>query len=528
MTARTGFASRVPAAPEQRRAPLFEAIVRYTRSGKVSFHTPGHKHGRGVFGPFRRFLGRRVFQADLTLLAEVDSLHDPKSCIKEAQRLAAAAFGADETFFLVNGTSVGNQVMLWATLREGDRIVLPRNVHRSIHAGLILTGARPVFVSPPVLDEWGVYGTVSPEQIVEALRSHPGCQAVLVTHPTYYGHASDLVRIVAVAHRAGAVCVVDEAHGPHFHFHESLPPSAMACGADLSAQSTHKVLGAMTQASMLHRQGGRVDRARLKMGLQLLQSTSPSYILMASLDVARLQMAVSGRRLLERVLDLSRTATRALNRIPGVRCFGPEHCGRAGAYAFDETRIMLHLDWPVSGFEVARRLRDEWRLQPEMADARNVLFLVGQGNTAGQVKRLVTAIRRLERDYRGLVAARPPRPLPALEPAAALLSPREAVLGRSRRVPLSEAVGEICAELLCPYPPGVPVVAPGERISKEAVDYLSGFIRDGGRVNGQADRSGRTVRIVETPAASDGRGVDFDKMLAFVLHQNPPEAPEAR
>jgi len=509
--------------PEQRKAPLFEAIVKYVRSGKASFHTPGHKHGRGVYAPFRRFLGRRVFQADLTLLEEVDSLHEPRSVIREAQRLAAQTFGADETFFLVNGTSVGNQTMLWAAVREGERIIIPRNVHRSVFAGLMLTGARPVYVSPPVMEDWGIYGNIAPEQVLEALRANQGCQAVMVTCPLYYGQTTDMARITAVAHRAGAACLVDEAHGPHFGFHEALPPSAMSCGADLVAQSTHKVLGAMTQSSMLHLAGARIDRARLKMGLQLLQSTSPSYVLLASLDVARLQMAVSGRRLLDRVISMARETVRALNRIPGIRCFGPEHCGRPGAFAFDETRIMLHVDWPVSGFEVAHRLRDEYRLQPEMADSTNVLFLIGQGNSWGQLKRLVRAVRRLERDYRGLTAHRTPLHLPPLEPTRVVLTPREAVLGRARRVPLSDAAGEVCAELLSPYPPGVPLVAPGELITKEVVGYLSGVLRAGGRVNGQADMSGRSVRIVEAAPASAARDVDFDKMLAFVLHQNAPE-----
>jgi len=512
--------------PEQRSAPLFDAIVKYVRSGKASFHTPGHKHGRGIYAPFRRFLGRRVFQADLTLLEEVDSLHEPRSVIREAQRLAALTFGADETFFLVNGTSVGNQTMLWAAVREGERIVIPRTVHRSVFAGLMLTGARPVYVPPPVLEDWGIYGNISPEQVLEALKGHPGCQAVMVTCPIYYGQTTDVARVVAVAHRAGAACLVDEAHGPHFGFHEELPPSAMSRGADLAAQSTHKILGAMTQASMLHLAGARIDRARLKMGLQLLQSTSPSYVLLASLDVARLQMAVSGRRLFDRVISMTRETVRALNRIPGVRCFGPEHCGRPGAFGFDETRIVFHVDWPVSGFDVAHRFRDEFRLQPEMADGSNVLFLIGQGNTWSHLKRIVHAARRMERDYRGLTVHRSPLQLPALEQARVVLTPREAVLGRARRVPLADAAGEVCAELLCPYPPGVPLVAPGELITKEVAGYLAGVLRAGGRVNGQADMSGRSVRIVEAAPASAARDMDFDKMLAFVLHQNAPEGEE--
>jgi len=324
--------------------------------------------------------------------------------------------------------------------------------------------------------------------------------------------------------------LVDEAHGPHFCFHEALPPSAMACGADMAAQSTHKVLGAMTQASMLHMKGARVERARLRMALQMLQTTSPSYILMASLDVARLQMAVSGRRLLERVRGMCAETTRRLNRIPGVHCFGPEHCGRQpGAHAFDETRILMHLDWRVSAFEVAHRLVEEYKLQPEMADTENILFLVGQGNTWGQLGKLVSAVRRLEREYRSAPRTRVQLSFPAPVPGQAVLTPREAVLGRTRKVLLSEAVGEVSAELLCPYPPGIPLVAPGELITKEAAAYLSALPKVGGRINGQADTTGRSVRIVEVPASAASKGVDFDKMLAFVLNQGAStEAKQAR
>ncbi len=508
--------------PEMRGAPLFEALVRYARSRKVSFHTPGHKHGRGVYGPFRRFLGSRVFAIDLTLLEEVDSLHDPRSVIKDAQRLAARTFGADETYFLVNGTSVGNQAMFWATLREGDRVVMPRNAHRSAFAGLILTGAQPVYVTPPVLEEWGIYGNIDVAQVVDTIKSNPGSQSVFVMNPTYYGQVSDLPKMVATAHRSGAIALVDEAHGPHFGFHEALPASAMRAGADLASQSTHKILGAMTQASMLHMKAGRVDRARLKMALQMLQTTSPSYVLMASLDVARLQMAVSGQRLLDRVIDMAREAAAAVNRVPGVRAFGPEHCGGPGAYQFDQTRLLVHFDWAVTGFEIAHRLRREYKLQAEMADLKNVLFLVGQGNTWVQLKRLVGAIRSLERKYKGMSPGRPTLPLPQLQQSRTALTPREALFGRTRRVPLSEAVGEVSAEQICPYPPGIPLLVPGELISKDVVSYLAALAKSGVRINGQADPTGRYVRIVEAPLSAVSRGVDFDKMLAFVLNENAP------
>ena len=508
--------------PEQRRAPLFEALLAYARSRKVSFHTPGHKHGRGMYGPMRRFLGSKVFAIDLTLLEEVDSLHNPKSVIRDAHRLAARAFGGDESYFLVNGTSVGNQAMFWSTLREGDKVIMPRNAHRSAFAGLILTGAQPVYITPPILEDWGIYGNVEVNQVMEALKANPGAQSVLVMNPTYYGQASDLSRIVAMAHRAGAVMLVDEAHGPHFAFHEALPSSAMSCGADLAAQSTHKILGAMTQASMLHMKAGRIDKSRLRMALQMLQTTSPSYILMASLDVARLQMAVSGHKLMSRVIEMARETAAVINKIPGVKCFGPEHCGAPGAYQFDQTRLLVHFDWAVTGFEVAHRLRLEFKLQAEMADVQNVLFLVGTGNTWGQMKRLSTAIRKLEKAYRGLHNNRLALPLPSLQQTKNVLTPREALFGRTRRVPLSEASGEVSAELLCPYPPGIPLLAPGEFITKEVVEYLASLVRSGGRLNGQADASGRFVRIVEAPLSSISRGVDFDKMLAFVLNENAP------
>jgi arginine/lysine/ornithine decarboxylase len=267
---------------------------------------------------------------------------------------------------------------------------------------------------------------------------------------------------------------------------------------------------------------GRVDKARLRMALQMLQTTSPSYVLMASLDVARLQMAVSGRKMLGRVIDMARETAKVLNRVPGVKCFGPEHCGGPGVFQFDQLRLLVHFDWAVTGFEVAHRLRRDFKLQAEMADVQNVLFLVGQGNTWAQMKRLARAVRNLERQYRGLHASRMALPLPSLENIKTVLTPREALFGRTRRVPLSEAAGAVSGELLCPYPPGIPLLAPGEYISKDMVEYLAALVRSGGRVNGQADVSGRFVRIVEAPLSAVSREVDFDKMLAFVLNENAP------
>lgn len=481
---------------DQHSTPLFEAVIAYAREHKISFHTPGHKHGVSIPQEFRNFVGERIFDCDLTLLEEVDSLHDPRGVIKEAQKLAAEAYGSDYAFFLVNGSSGGNHAMILASCDPGDKIIVPRNAHRSVLAGIILSGAVPVYVMPERNEEWNLMLNVTPEAVARALEEHPDAKAVLVTNPTYQGVATNLREIARLAHRAGAVLLVDEAHGPHLKFHPELPATALACGADMCVQSSHKIISSMTQASLLHVRRN-VDVLKLKRVLTLLMTTSPSYILMASLDLARMQMATRGKELLDVAIMLAEDARRRINQVPGLYCFGKELTGQPGAHALDVTKLTVDVTGlGLTGYQVAQTLNRNFKLQVEFADLDMFLLIVSIGNSSKDINRLITALEAIAAEAPGTGGKtrnrlRLPGGLPEV-----VLPPRAAVFAHTVKVPLKEAVGEVSAEVFSPYPPGIPLLNPGERVTPELIDYLRELHTRGARVQGQADTRLKTIKVV--------------------------------
>ena len=325
---------------EQRRAPLAAAMQAYAAGGARPFHTPGHKQGLGAHGLLRRLITPEGLKEDVSLMEELDDLNHPSGCILEAEALAAELYGAETAYFMVNGTSGAVHVMLMATLSPGDEVLVPRNVHRSVFNALVLCGAVPVWLPTATDDRLGIALGVTTETVREALAAHPAVKAILVTYPNYYGIAFDLKSVAALAHAYGLTVLVDEAHGPHLHFSPELPPDALACGADLVAQSTHKLLGSLTQTSILFRQGDRVPHEAVRRAAALLATTSPNYLLLASLDIARLQMAENGAELVERAMRLAEGVRAVVNDTPGLWCFGWEYMGRPGAEALDVTKVM--------------------------------------------------------------------------------------------------------------------------------------------------------------------------------------------
>jgi lysine decarboxylase len=483
---------------DQHATPLFEAVINYAREHKISFHTPGHKHGVSIPQEFRNFVGERIFDCDLTLLEEVDSLHDPRGVIKEAQKLAAAAYGSDYAFFLVNGSSGGNHAMILSVCDPGDKIIVPRNAHRSVLAGIILSGAIPVYVMPERNDEWNLMLNVTPESVAKALEEHPDAKAVLVTNPTYQGIAANLKEISRLTHKAGALMLVDEAHGPHMKFHPDLPPSAMTCGADICVQSTHKIISSMTQASMLLVRRS-VDILKLKRVLTLLMTTSPSYILMASLDLARMQMATRGKELLSVAIMLAEDARRRINQISGLYCFGHECIGQAGAFGLDMTKLSVDVTGlGLTGYQVAQMLNRNHKIQIEFADIDTFLCIVSIGNTSKDINRLITALESIAAEAPGSTRNRIRLRLPSNTPEV-VMTPREAMFAPTVKIPLKDAVGEVSAEVFSPYPPGIPLLNPGERVSADLIDYLKELQARGGRVQGQADTKLRTIKVVARP-----------------------------
>ncbi|BAU11238.1 arginine decarboxylase [Leptolyngbya sp. NIES-3755] len=463
-------------------APLLEILTTCAQSRNAAFHTPGHKRGRGSFEAFRELIGDRALRADLPELPELDNLFAPQGAIDEAQKLAAETFGADQTWFLANGSTCGMIAAILATCNPGDKILLPRNVHQSAISGLILSGAIPVFLPPeydPILD---IAHSVTPETVETALKQHPDAKAVLVIHPTYYGVCGDLKAIANLTHASGIPLLVDEAHGAHFAFHPDFPISAMSAGADLTVQSTHKTLSALTQASMLHVHGERIDRDRISRSLQLVQSTSPNYLLLASLDAARAQMAIEGKELMSQTLEL---ADRARSRLKSILEF-------PNCVEIDRTRItatVSHLG--LDGF-TADELLQTFGVTAEFPSLQHLTFIVSLGNTETDIDRLIEAIDRLP------ISAPISSISGKFDQSSSIppLSPREAFFAASRSIPIGQAIDQISAELICPYPPGIPVLLPGEKITETAIAQLRSVLDAGGFISGCSDPTLSRLKIV--------------------------------
>ena len=491
---------------DQTRAPYFQALLDYVDAGVVPFHTPGHKQGIGMERAFREFVGDNVLAIDLTQIRGLDDLLQPEEALVEAQELAAACFGAEQSLFLINGSTSGNQCMMMAALNPGERIAIPRNSHKSAMGGLIMSGATPVWMQPEVDEGLHMDHTVTPETVRATLDREPDIKAVYIVTPTYYGVAADLESIVRIAHERDVPVLVDEAWGPHFHFHPALPPSAMQAGADLCINSTHKMLGSMSQTAMLHVQGNRVKLDRLKAVYKLFLSTSPNLVLVASLDVARRQMALDGPALLSRTIEIANEARRQLNEIPRVYCFGEELEGRPGVFDLDPTKITVTVkDLGYTGYEAEEILRRRYNVQVELADLFNVVALYTIGTTTEASEMLVHGVRELAREDRpvdifspsGVLERRVKTGTYKLPPIPPIrLAPREAFLAPTEFVPFKASAGRVCAEVITPYPPGIPVISPGEEITPEIIDYLMLEKRAGVKMQGPYDDDLKFIRVV--------------------------------
>jgi len=450
---------------------------------------PGHMQGRGAPEDLRALMGVLALAADTTQVLDLDDIHRPRTALKSAQDLAAQAWGADRTWFLVNGSSCGNMAMILATVGPGQEILVPRAAHRSVHGALVLSGARPVYLESPWDDEMGVHHPVEPEALARTLDAHPAARAVFFTSVTPYGAAALVEDLVDLGRERDLPVLVDEAWGPHLAFHPDLPHSALEAGADLVVHSVHKLLSALSQASMLHQSGQRIEPARVEVALRMLQSTSPNCLLVASLDSARRQVALQGRRDWQHALDLSDAAREALARVPGLRCAGPERCAR-----YDRTRLVVSaLDLGYTGVDLERLLRDREGIQVEMSDVRNIVVMVTPGHQSQDLERLVTALGRLPRRAG---PARIPDLTATFPTPEQAMTPREAFYASTCVVPISQAPGRICAEFLTPYPPGIPLLCPGEVFCAGHVDHLARALAAGIPLEGPADPTLQTVRVV--------------------------------
>jgi lysine decarboxylase len=501
--------SSIRTPPAQPTAPYLEAVTAYGFRGSTRFHVPGHKGGDGADPGLRAALGDQALLLDVPQDIEGIDVGPSPTPYERAEALAAVAYGAERSWFLTNGASQGNHALCLALAGPGRRVVLQRNSHASLIDGLVLSGGLPGWVAPEYDEELGMAHGVTPEALERALERHPEARAAFIVSPTYYGMAADVAACAEVAHAGDAALVVDNAWGSHFGFHAGLPRSPLTLGADAIVASTHKIVGSLTQSAMLLvGSGDRIDSAAVARAVRLLRSTSPSALLMASLDAARRQLAVHGEALLERTIQASMRARAAIDQVPGCVALGGDMVGRPGIAGWDPLRIVIDVRGTgCTGYELAADLRGYYDTYVELATHATLVLVLGIGEPVQQLERVAhdfaETVRRIGRPGAGPALSRPPA---SLEHDIAL-SPREAFLGASEAVAVDDSVGRISCESIAGYPPGVPALLPGERITAEVIDYLRALTAAGARLHGAADPSFATVRVLVESVESDSSGL---------------------
>lgn len=457
--------------------PIYTALKSYSDSRPVPFHMPGHKLGKGLPEEFVR----NIHLMDVTEIPGTDNLHYPEGPIDEAQKLAARAFGADETFFLVNGSTVGIHAMIMALCNPGDKLIVARDCHKSAINGMMLAGVKPVYIKPQFNSCFGISAAVLPSDIETALLQNPDAQGVFITRPNYYGICSDIEAIAKIVHSHGKVLAVDEAHGAHLAFDSGLPVSAMQACADICVQSAHKTLPAFTQGSYLHVNRGRIDVEKLKWHLRLLQTTSPSYIIMASLDIARAIMENSGHELIR---QLKQFYLYFYEKLKGsARLVLLDHSALENG-TLDWTRMVVNVKGlGKTGYDIDKILRTNFNIQVEMSDLYNIVCITTVSDSMDDFKKLTAALLEIDRE---LIKQKPLADIYSKQPdIPAMQIDFRDVLGREGiSVCLKDAAGHVCLDMITPYPPGIPAICPGEIVSEEIVEYLYAIINSGGTVTG--------------------------------------------
>ncbi len=477
----------------QDRAPIYEALEEFKKMRVVPFDVPGHKRGRGN-PELTALLGEKCVTMDVNSMKPLDNLCHPISVIREAEELAAEAFGAAHAFLMVGGTTSAVQSMVLSVAKRGDKIILPRNVHRSVMGAMVLCGAIPVYVNPECDDRLGIPLGMTVAEVERAILQNPDAKAVLVNNPTYYGICSDLRSIVKLAHQHGMLCLADEAHGTHFYFGDNLPVSAMAAGADMAAVSMHKSGGSLTQSSLLLA-GPAMQEGHVRQIINLTQTTSGSYLLLSSLDISRRNLALRGREAFGKVVELAEYAREEINAIGGYYAFSRELINGDSIFDFDVTKLSVNtLDVGLAGIEVYDLLRDEYDIQIEFGDLGNILAYLSIGDRPREVERLVSALsevrRRFGKSRAGLMRQE------YIDPEVAV-SPQDAFYAKKESLLIANTAGRVCSEFVMCYPPGIPILAPGERITKEILDYIRYAKAKGCSMTGPEDPDIRRLNVLK-------------------------------
>ncbi len=467
----------------QDRAPILEALEKMKAARLVPFDVPGHKRGRGN-RELAEFLGQDCLDVDVNSMKMLDNLCHPISVIRDAEKLAAEAFGAANSFFMVGGTT---------SSVPGEKIILPRNVHRSAINALILCGATPVYVNPQVDERLGISLGMKTSEVIAAMEKNPEAKAVLVNNPTYYGICSDIESLTKAAHARGMKLLADEAHGTQLYFSSKLPKSAMSVGADMAAVSVHKSGGSLTQSSILLT-GENINTGYVHQIINLTQSTSASYLLMSSLDISRRNLALHGEEIFNGVIDLVEYARDEINSLGGYYAYGRELIDGDAVFDFDITKLSIYTRTiGLAGIEVYDILRDDYDIQMELGDIANILAYISIGDRKKDIERLVSALADIKRNYR-----KDPSKLLKMEYIDPIVdaTPKEAFYAKKKSLPLEETIGETAAEFLMCYPPGIPVLAPGERVTREILDYIRYAKRKGCQITGPEDMTIRRLQVI--------------------------------
>ncbi len=477
----------------QNRAPLFDAVKKHIDSDVIPLHVPGHKHGRGI-RELVEYIGEKALRMDVNGMEELDFASNPTGVIMDAQKLMAHAFGAENAYFLVNGTTSGVQAMILSACEPGSKVIIPRNAHKSTIGGIILSGAMPVYVQPEINHELGITMGVTTESIRKAIKKNPHAKAVFIINPTYYGITSDIKSIVRIAHTHEMAVIADEAHGAHMMFHDDFPLTAMEVGADMSAASIHKTAGSLTQSSVLLSRGGLIPQDRIKHSLGLTFTSSASYLLMCSLDIARKQLATKGAEMLEETLKLVRWAREEINQIPGLYAFGDELIDKTGCFDFDETKLGVNVrNTGYTGYQIEAKLRENFNIQVEMSDLHNILAIVSIGDRKEDITAFVNALRQLSL---GRNEEKVSNDFKIPDNPEMIVTPRDAFYNEKKTIRLEDSAGEIAGEMVMAYPPGIPVICLGERITDDVIDYIKLLKEEYCELQGTFDPKADYIRVL--------------------------------
>ena len=478
---------------DQSQTPLADALNAQRINRLAHFDVPGHKGGR-MNPELPDYFGKLCMALDVNSMKPLDNLGHPVSVIKDAQDLAAEAFGADNAFFMVNGTTSAVQTMIWATCGRGEKIIMPRNVHRSAINALVVNGAVPVYVNPGRNPRLGIPLGMGVEDVQRAIEQHPDAKAILVNNPTYYGVCSDLKTIVSIAHAAGMKVLADEAHGTHFYFNDKLPISGMEAGCDMAAASLHKTGGSLTQSSILLSKDS-INPDYVRQMITLTQSTSANYLLLSSLDLARRHLYYHGGEVYSKTISFAEYAREEINRLGGYYAFGPEICNDDTCFAFDLTKLSVHTrDIGLAGIEVYDLLRDDYGIQIEFGDVGNILAIISAGDRRMDIERLISALAEIKRLHRkdpvGLFDHEYIDPDVVMTPEAAFVAPKQSV-------PLEQSLGRIAGEFVMSYPPGIPILAPGERVTPDILEHIQFTKAKGCFMTGPLDMKIENLQVVK-------------------------------